>query len=323
MINILDEVKGCRTIGISAHIRPDGDAIGSCMGMALYLEKAIPEGRVDVFLQECSDALMRNICGSGQVRHDFKTDVESYDAFICLDCDPPRMGDALEFYKKAKKQINIDHHETNPGMGDVCWVVPGASSACELVYQTMDPELIDARIAQNLYTGMVTDTGIFTYSNTGRQTMEIAGELITYGFDFSTVVREVFYEKTYLQQQMMGLAIGNSSLLLDGRVLATHIDWNALQSYRAGSKDMEGIASELVHTYGVVCVIFMYEIAPGRYKLSLRSTGEVNVAEVCAASGGGGHARAAGTTITAPYKEIVASLAPLIGAQLDAGVWVK
>lgn len=324
MLNILDEVSGCRTIAIGAHIRPDGDAVGSCMAMALYLEKAIPDGRVDVFLEECEESLMRNIEGSEQIRHDAVTDIDRYDAFICLDCNAPRLGKAYPIFQKAAKTINIDHHETNPGTGDVCWVVPKASSACELVYQTMDEARIDQRIAKNLYIGMVTDTGVFAYSNTSRQTLEIAGKLIEYGFDFPSVVREVFYEKTYLQQQMMGFALRESELLLDGRVLATHITRETMLAHGAGSKDMEGIASQLVHTYGVVCAIFMYEIEPGRYKVSLRSTGEVNVAEVAAATpGGGGHARAAGTTVDAPYEEIVGFMTPLIKEQLDQGVWVK
>lgn len=323
MIKILDEVRDCKSIGISGHIRPDGDCVGSCMAMALYLEKAMPEARVDVFLGSFSRALERNIRGTEQIRYDYVTDVEQYDAFICLDCEKERLGDALVFFKNAKKTINIDHHKTNPGSGDVNYVVPEASSACELVYTTMDASLIDRDIAQNLYIGMVTDTGVFMYSNTGRQTMEIAGKLLDYGFDFPAIVREVFYEKTYVQQQIMGRALLESIRFLDGRCIVSRIDRKTMHFFQAASSDMDGIASELLQTEGVVCSIFMYEIAPMQYKVSLRSTGEVDVSEIAAIYGGGGHGRAAGCTCNnAHYHDIINNMSEEIEKQLKAGVRV-
>ena len=320
--DLLNEVQGCRTIGVSGHIRPDGDCVGSCMAVSLYIQKALPGTRVDVFLDDFPESLRRNIAGSEQILPRRATEVASYDAFIVCDCESGRIGDALPIFRAAQKKINIDHHETNPGTGDVCYVVPKASSACELVYHTLRGELIDERIARNLYIGMVTDTGVFAYSNTSRQTMEIAGRLIEYGFDFSAIVREVFYEKTMVQQQMLGTALQNARLHLDGRCLVSMIDRHIIAAHHAGSKDMDGIAAELVHTYGVCCVIFMYEIAPGRFKLSLRSTGEVDVAKVAAGVGGGGHARASGVTMDASYETIVEKLLPPIEAQLKAGVHV-
>ena len=104
------------------------------------------------------------------------------------------------------------------------YIVPTASSTCELVYNTMQEEYLDERIARNLYIGMVTDTGVFMYSNTGRRTMEIAGRLMEFGFDFSAIVREVFYEKTYVQQQILGRALLESIRFLDGRCIVSMLD---------------------------------------------------------------------------------------------------
>lgn len=320
MINILDEVKDCKAVGISGHIRPDGDCVGACMGMALYLEKAMPDARVDVYLEHFSEALEHNVIGSEQIQHEIPSNPPRYDAFICLDCEKERLGDALDPYMKAAKRINIDHHMTNPGTGDVNWVVPTASSACELAFLTMEEARIDREVAQNLYVGMVTDTGVFMYSNTGRQTMEIAGKLISYGFDFSAIVREVFYEKTYIQQQILGRALLESIRFLDGRCIVSRIDRGTMRFYQVTSSDMNGIASELVHTEGVCCSIFMYETETRTYKVSLRSTGEVNVAELARLYGGGGHARAAGFTCSASCHDIINSLSPRIEEQLKAGV---
>lgn len=322
-INILEEVKNCRTIGISGHIRPDGDCVGSCMGMALYLQNALPDVRVDVFLEELSQQLDRNICGSKKINHNFETDVEQYDAFICLDCEKARLGSAEPFFDKAKKRINIDHHKTNPGCGDVNYVVPEASSACELAYTTMDEQWITKDVAQNLYIGMVTDTGVFAYSNTGRRTMEIAGRLMDYGFDYPAIIREVFYVKSYIQQQILGRALLESIRFLDGKCIVSRIDRQTMKFFQAVSSDMEGVASELLHTDGVVCSIFMYELAPMKYKVSLRSTGEVDVSEIAALYSGGGHARAAGCTCEgAHYHDIVNTMSAHIEEQLKAGVHV-
>lgn len=322
MINIAKEVQDAKTIAISGHVRPDGDCVGSCLGIALYLEKRMPDARVDVFLEDFSDALKRNMAGADQIQYEIQTDVEQYDAFICMDCDCSRLGGALDIFKKAKKTINIDHHETNSGTGDVCYIVPKASSACELVYTVMDEEWIDEAIARDLYIGMVTDTGVFRYSNTGRKTMEIAGRLMEYGFDYTSIVREVFYEKTYIQQQILGRALLESFCLLDGKCIVSRIDRKSMKFYQATSKDMDGIASEMMNTQGVSCAIFMYEIQQGTFKVSLRSNGDVDVAKIASLNGGGGHGRAAGCTISASFYDIVNSMMPLIEEQLEAGIHV-
>ena len=107
MMNILEEVRGCQTIGISGHIRPDGDCAGSCLGMALYLQKAMPGVRVDVFLENLSDALTKNLAGAEEIRHNYVTEIEHYDAFLCLDCEKERLGDALDLFMKAGKKMPL------------------------------------------------------------------------------------------------------------------------------------------------------------------------------------------------------------------------
>ncbi|MBQ8030448.1 MAG: DHH family phosphoesterase, partial [Butyrivibrio sp.] len=167
----IDQLIGnAKTIGIAGHVRPDGDAIGSSLGMYLYLKKNYPETRVDVFLEKVLPELTF-ISGSDKVKTDFATDVESYDLFIVVDCSKDRIGDAEKFFDAAKRTINIDHHISNPGTGDDIYIVPDASSACELVYDTLDPSRINVEIAKALYTGMVTDTGVFKYNNTSPKTM--------------------------------------------------------------------------------------------------------------------------------------------------------
>ena len=220
----IDEIcPEARTIGISGHIRPDGDCIGSCMGMYLYLKKKRPQARMDVFLQTIP-ANYRFIQGVSNIRTYFKTPVASYDLFIALDCSKDRLGDAEPFFDAAAHTVNIDHHISNKGTGDENYIVPTASSACELVYDVIDQDAIDRDIAEALYTGMVADTGVFRYSSTSPKTMRIAASLMEHGFDFSALIDHAFYEKTYLQNQILGRALLESMPLLDGRCIVSAID---------------------------------------------------------------------------------------------------
>ncbi|MBR1641851.1 MAG: bifunctional oligoribonuclease/PAP phosphatase NrnA [Butyrivibrio sp.] len=312
----IDQLIGnAKTIGIAGHVRPDGDAIGSSLGMYLYLKKNYPETRVDVFLEKVLPELTF-ISGSDKVKTDFATDVESYDLFIVVDCSKDRIGDAEKFFDAAKRTINIDHHISNPGTGDDIYIVPDASSACELVYDTLDPSRINVEIAKALYTGMVTDTGVFKYNNTSPKTMRVVAELISYGFDFGALIDHVFYEKTYVQNQILGRALLESILLMDGRCIVSVVSKQTMEFYGVESNDLDGIVNQLLLTIGVDCAIFMYELAPLEYKVSLRSNGAVNVSEVAQMFGGGGHVRAAGCTVSGTYHDVINNLTQYIHKQL-------
>ncbi|MBQ1458429.1 MAG: bifunctional oligoribonuclease/PAP phosphatase NrnA [Butyrivibrio sp.] len=303
----IEEVIGsAKTIGITGHVRPDGDCVGSCIGMYLYLKKVYPAARIDVFLQEIPE-VYSFLTGTSDVNTSFETDVDSYDAFIVLDTGKGRTDGAEAFFDKAKIKINIDHHISNKeGTGDINYIYPEASSVCELCYEVMDPEVIDVDIAKALYTGMVTDTGVFKYSDTSQKTMEIAGKLITYGFEFDKLIDHVFFEKTYTQMQLLGRALLDSKLMLDGRLIVSSTDLKTLNEYNAKGSDLEGIVSQLKLTVGVGCALYAHQLSENEYKLSLRSDGSVNVAKVAESFGGGGHDRAAGITMQGDLEDIFA-----------------
>ena len=296
-MRILDELKGCQTIGISGHENPDGDCAGSCMGLALFLQKAMPQARIDVFLEPLRDELARNIPHTDQIRTAFITDVENYDAFIILDSAKDRVSGAEALFDKAAKTINIDHHVSNPGTGMVNYINGSSSSACELVYEVIDHDLIDSDIAQALYVGMVTDTGCFRFSNTSEKTMQTAGKLMTFGFDFPRIVREVYFEKTWVQQRVLGKALSQSKSYMGGRVIVSRLSYESILSLGGVGKDVEGIVSALVSTTGADCSIFAHQRSTGEWRVSLRSNAVVNVADIASRYGGGGHVRASGCTI--------------------------
>ncbi len=313
----IDEfLSSVRTVGISGHIRPDGDCVGSCLGMSLYIKKNYPDIKVSVFLEKIPPELMF-IKDAELVDNTFTANEKSFDLFIALDCGKERLGDAEKFFDNAKQTVNIDHHVSNPGTGDVNYIVPTASSACELVYDVLDKDKLDVEIAKALYTGMVTDTGVFKYSNTSPKTMKVAAELIGYGFDFGSLIDHVFYEKTYLQNQILGRALLESMLVLEGRCIVSVISKQTMDFYGASSNDLDGIVSQMLLTIGVDCSLFMYETSPLEYKVSLRSNGAVDVAKIAGLFGGGGHVRAAGCTVNGTCHDVINNIVKYIHHQME------
>ncbi len=315
MIDILEEVKGAKSIAVGGHIRPDGDCIGSCMAMYLYLKKAMPEAQTFVYLESFSP-VFNCLKGVDEIKRPDGTK-HAHDVFIALDCNGERLGDCEPAFWGAKKRINIDHHITNPGDGDVNYIVPGASSASELVFDCMDEKYIDTDIAMAIYLGMVHDTGVFQYSNVSPKTLRTAAKLIEYGFDFSKLIEETFYQKTYIQNQIMGRTILESMLFLDKRCIVGHLDAKTMKFYGVTSKDMDGIVNQLRYTKGVDCAVFMYETEPLKYKVSMRSNGVIDCSVIATYFGGGGHVRAAGCVLEGTFHDAINNLSRQIEKQYN------
>ena len=244
--------------------------------------------------------------------------VEPFDVYFALDARKDRLGAAEKFFEEAETTVNIDHHVSNAeGCGTYNYVYPEASSTCELVYELVEEEMLDADIAAALYIGIVHDTGVFRYSCTSPKTMQAAAKLIGTGIDFPKLIEETFYEKTYVQNQIMGRALLESMLIMDGRCIVSYIDKKTMDFYQVTSKDFEGIVSQIKLTKGTDCAVFMYEIRTLEYKVSLRSTDKVNVAKVAEMFGGGGHVRAAGCTMNGTFHDVINNLTVHIEEQLE------
>lgn len=310
----MEEIRGAETIGISGHIRPDGDCIGSCMALYLYLKKWMPEAEVCVYLEQPSEVFrtIERICEVRTEREEKK-----FDVFFALDCENSRLGFAEPMFLEAGKKINIDHHISNKGCGDVNYIDASAGSASELVYDLLDKEKMDREIAKAVYIGMIHDTGVFQYSNTSPKALRIAADLLEYGFDFSKLIEKTFYEKTYLQNQILGRALLESILLLDGRCIVSAVDKKLMEFYNVTPKDLDGIVSQLKNCKGVECAVFMYQTGVLEYKVSMRSADNVDVAEIAAFFGGGGHKRAAGCTMSGTFHDVINNLSLHIEKQLN------
>lgn len=318
MIRITEEVRNAGSIAVSGHIRPDGDCVGSVMGLYLYLKKELPEAEIDVYLEKPAE-IFRCISRIEDVKSELNNEEcdKIYDVFIVLDCAEDRLGAARPLYEKARKKINIDHHISNPGCGDVRIVEPERSSTAELLYDLMDPAAVDEEIARALYIGIIHDTGVLRYSNTSPRTLQVVSELIKFGFDFSKIIDDTFYEKTYVQTQIMGRAILESVRFMHDKCIVSMVSRRMMEFYQVTPGDLDGIVNQLLAVKGVECAIFMYETGTLEYKISMRSKGKVDVAGVAVKFGGGGHVRAAGCTMNGTYHDNINNLAIGIAEQLD------
>lgn len=317
---MLDLNKLCedkQTIAISSHIRPDGDAFGSSLGLYAYLRKKYPDKKIDVFMVD-PNPLFSFLPGYDDIKT-FPSE-EAYDLFIALDFgDKERLGKNKVIIDNAKDVACVDHHLEYKGIAPVAnsYVLPEASSTAELVYDIIGKDNIDDDSAICIYTGIVCDTGVFQYSNTSQKTMETAGYLMTFNFDHSKVVAEAFYEKTYRQTLLLGRSLLESILLMDGKVIVSVITQRTLKFYNASSKDLEGIVSQMKHTKGVDVAIFMHETVTGEFKVSLRSNENINVAVIAAKLGGGGHERAAGLTMSGSSYDVINNVTAEIEKQYN------
>jgi len=317
MLDIIRECQDAKRIGISGHVRPDGDAISSCLALRKYLLNAFPDKEITVNLENPIPTIFNDEAGYDEIVRDFPDEAE-YDVYFALDCNRERLGETGKYFDGAAKRINIDHHESNKnGSGDLNVVDPDISSTCELLYTLFDGKYVDADVAKCIYTGMVTDTGVFQYQSTSPDTMRRAADLMEYGFDHTALIQRAFYEKTYLQSQILGRCLMESVRFMGERCVVSWLDLKTQQFYGVVSKDFEGIVSQLRNIRGVDVSIFMYEIAGQEFKVSMRSSDRVNVAKIAERFGGGGHARAAGCNMTGNVYDCVNNLSKYIERQLN------
>ena len=316
MINNISEVlTGVKTAAIGGHVRPDGDCIGSCVGLYLYLRRNYPEIRTDIYLEK-----PRPEFGFLKDFEEIRTtddEEKSYDLFITCDVSSrDRLAVAGRYFDSAEKTLCIDHHVSNPGFAMINHVCGGISSACEVLYDLLDSDKLDRYIAEALYMGIVHDTGVFHYSSTTPQTMTIAGSLMHFGFDFGKILDETYFQKTYLQHQVMGRVLAESILLGDGKCIVGWLKKKDMDFYGVTPTDLDGIVAQLNLTAGIEVAVFLYELEPQLFKVSLRSHGIVDVSEIAMYFSGGGHVRAAGFEMNGSVYDIINNITEQIEKQM-------
>ncbi|MDE5864260.1 MAG: bifunctional oligoribonuclease/PAP phosphatase NrnA [Lachnospiraceae bacterium] len=317
MNDFIKEIERAESIVILGHIRPDGDCVGSCLGVYNYVLDNYPEKTVDIYLDEFKEEFMF-MRGAESVLHDKKE--RKYDLCISLDSgDLERHGEFVSYFHEAKRTLCVDHHVSNMGYGDVCFLKTECSAAAEAIFTLLDEDKIGQECAECLYLGIVHDTGVFKHPNTTRQTMEIAGILLEKGARSSLVIDGTFYKKTFKQNKMLAKALENAFLMFDGKVIVSCLAKEDFDQQGATNLDTDGVVDALRITDGVECALWMYEYPKkGTFKCSLRSNEKVNVNLIACSMGGGGHIRAAGCEVEGDKDTIILRVTDLIKEQLDS-----
>lgn len=315
-IPIKELIGDAKTIGIAGHIRPDGDCIGSCMTLYNYIEKNFPDIQVKVYLEKIKDKFLF-IKNSEKIDSNGYDGTE-YDLFFSLDCaDLERLGLNKEFFEHAKRTACIDHHISNGGYADYNYILPNASSACEVLYDLLDVSLFDKSIAEPMYTGIAHDSGVFRFQSTTSKTMNVAGKMLDFGINANKILEETYYKKTYAQSQVAGRLQLESVRFMDNRCIFAYATTKLMDFYGVTTKDLDSVVAQLRNIEGIEVAIFMYQIGKMKYKVSMRSQDLVDVSVIASYFGGGGHVRAAGFDTVGDVHDIINNISEQIEKQMS------
>jgi phosphoesterase RecJ-like protein len=289
-------IQKSSSIYLGAHIRPDGDAIGSVLGLALALEA---EGH----------RVARLCAYPVQESYRFLSGVELFRSSppdwtaglgIVIDCDGiSRLGELEPVFSALPHLIDIDHHSGNNAFGEVRLVDPTAAAAALITYRLLEAAgfPITPAIATCFYTSLLDDTGRFAHPNTTADALSVAAELVTRGAEPAPISKKLFFEQSVNALRLLGRALSGITLHHDGQVVTSIIHLSDIAAVDAQPSDTEGVIDYLRSIRGPQVAALFTELEGGQVRVSLRSDGLPQVNRIAALFGGGGHPGAAGCTI--------------------------
>jgi len=301
MVRAAEVLRSATKVLLACHINPDGDTMGSALGLGLGLHAA---GKAVTLV--CADDIplpYRFMPGSGGFVRAVPD--ESFDVAVALDCDGERrLGSAAPGVRRAAHVIEIDHHTGTDRFGDTVIVDPTASATAELVFGLLHLLAIPVtgEIATNLYVGILTDTGSFRFANTSSRCLRIASELVDCGADPFHIADHVYETRSYPATVLLGRALNSLKLSDDGRIAWARLTADDFERAGATDAETEGIVNYL-RAIAVVQVAALFRQVNGKVRVSLRSREPVDVAEVARLFGGGGHRVASGCTLAVPLAQ--------------------
>ena len=304
------------TIAISGHTSPDGDALGSALGLALALRTHFPEKRVVCLLADDAPVprIYRFLEGADSFVPAARFD-EAPDLFISVDCPViDRLADAAEVARRARTIVSFDHHPSRGEFADVS--VRNASSAATAVL--IDAFLTAARIrvtpavATCLLCGIVTDTGRFQYQNADADAFRCASHLVSCGADPARISLEVYQSQRIEYLHLESIVMGRIRSVCDGRVAYSYARLEDLEGCGVSQDECDGLVDCVRSVMGVEVCLFLKEVEGGRVRGNLRSKGPLDVSEIAHAFGGGGHVAAAGFTYEGSVEDTLNRALPML-----------
>lgn len=300
-------------IVLACHINPDGDALGSLIGLGLGLE--LLDKKVTFLSADGVPETLAFLPGAERVQS--TTERRNFDLGIGLDAgDLKRLGINAEVVTSAPMVMDIDHHVTGGQFGQVRLLDAATASTAELVYDLLLALGIELtpEIAQCLLCGVLTDTGSFRFSNTKPRTMAVGGALIAAGASPTTIYESVYENASFGAQKLLGRAMDRMARSADGKLVWSWVTQGDFAEFDATDKDTDGIATALRAVRGAEVALFLREMPSGKLRVSLRAKEPWDVASVAAQFGGGGHRLASGCSLDGPPEAAVATLLAALGA---------
>lgn len=307
------------TVLIFPHVLPDGDTLGSAIGMYRLIKDFNKTGYIVL-----DDDIPSNLLFLFEENKDIIISLEEakqikYELIVIVDTGEPKLiGDRMTLMSSAIPTINIDHHITNQNFANLNIVEPEASSTGELIYKILDyfNLELDAFTAQGLYAAIVTDTGNFRYSNTRPYTFEVCKSLVEKEFDFNRLNVEIFQNKSFEKLLLLNKIFDTLSLRFEGKCAIVKLS-EALKNQLAFEEyDTDGVVEYVRDIKGVEVVVFIKHMSRNEYKISMRSKNDFDVSKIAVALGGGGHKKAAGFKSHKSDLEIENAILKMIGESL-------
>ena len=289
---VLREIEQRDRFVLTSHARPDGDAIGSVLACGEILRQMGKS--VEVVLHDAVPTIYRPLPFAAEAKRADAINGK-YQAAIVLECDSVQRTRLAGLDHQFL--INIDHHATGRPFANVNWIEPSACATAELIYRLARAAdvSITPDIATCLYTAVLTDTGAFCFIGTSERTFALAQELVHAGADPARIAQNVYFSNPTSKMRLLGEAL--TTLLRDGSLAWMHVTNEQMERVQAREEDCEGLVDYALAIEGVEVAMFFREQEPGRWRVSLRSKGAVDVAEVASFFGGGGHHCASGCSV--------------------------
>jgi phosphoesterase RecJ-like protein len=318
LAEIVNAVTRGRRFLVTAHVKPDGDSIGSQLALAGALRALGKEVRI--VNRDAAPPPLQTFPGVSAI--ECRSDVQGdFDAVFVLECgDLERAG--LNGIDRHQQIINIDHHPGNTLFGAINWFDNSVAACGEMVFDVIRAlgVPLTAEIATHLYVTILTDTGSFHYSNLSPRTFDICRQLLEAGVDPVSVARTVFDSNTVGRLRMFGAVMSTLETDGRGRLAVIRLDRATVDWSGGELDDTEGLVNLPLTVPEIQAVVFFKEADHGTWRVSFRSKGTIDVGAVAARFGGGGHRNAAGCTVSGPLDAARATIVPLVDKAIDEGI---
>lgn len=319
---VVELIENKQKFAITTHVRPDGDGVGSSLGLCWLLNSLGKSA--EVVVRDDVPPAYSTLPGAEQIRKLSSIDTE-YDAVFIIECSDIERPGILGL--DSQFTINIDHHATCAHFGTINWIDPTASAVGEMIYNLCKAigGRVTREIAECLYMALVTDTGSFHFSNTSDRTLKVASELIKAGVKPAEISEAVYNNYPWSRIELMRQVLNTVRRDPTGRVAALRQTLEMKVIAGAIDGDNNGFVNMPLAAREVVASVYMREVGPGQYRVSLRSKGDINVAKVAEKFGGGGHRNAAGLNISGDWDEMEEELMSALVEAVDraSGEWIE